>query len=149
MFLKFLDDMEQIRVQESRLAGKKFRPASEPPYRWRDWAAKPEGITGPELISFVNHDEAVRPDGKRGPGLFGYLRSLQGANGGDRRDVVATVFNQFQASQTNAVSASTNLTDWLSLGLRVSDTNGLFQIEEVDPMHLPIRFYRVQSPPGP
>jgi type I restriction enzyme M protein len=92
MFLKFLDDMEQIRVQESTLAGKKFRPAIEPPYRWRDWAAKPDGITGPELISFVNNDEAVRPDGKRGPGLFAYLRSLQGANGGDRRDVVATVF---------------------------------------------------------
>jgi type I restriction enzyme M protein len=92
MFLKFLDDMEQIRVQESKLAGKKFRPAIEPPYRWRDWAAKPDGITGPELISFVNNDEAVRPDGKRGPGLFAYLRSLQGANGGDRRDVVATVF---------------------------------------------------------
>jgi type I restriction enzyme M protein len=92
MFLKFLDDMEQIRVQESTLAGKKFRPAIEPPYRWRDWAAKPDGITGSELIAFVNNDEAVRPDGKRGPGLFAYLRSLQGANGGDRRDVVATVF---------------------------------------------------------
>jgi hypothetical protein len=55
---------------------------------------------------------------------------------------------QFQASRTNAFSASTNLTDWLSLGLRVSDTNGLFQIEEVDPAQLPIRFYRVQRPPG-
>jgi hypothetical protein len=53
MFLKFLDDMEQIREQEATLAGKKFRPALEPPYRWRDWAAKPDGITGPELISFV------------------------------------------------------------------------------------------------
>ncbi|MFO1501395.1 MAG: class I SAM-dependent DNA methyltransferase [Verrucomicrobiota bacterium] len=92
MFLKFLDDMEQIREQETTLAGKKYRPAIEPPYRWRDWAAKPDGITGPELISFVNNDEANRPDGKRGAGLFAYLRLLQGANGGDRRDVVATVF---------------------------------------------------------
>jgi type I restriction enzyme M protein len=92
MFLKFLDDMEQIRQQEAAMAGKKFRPAIEPPYRWRDWAAKPEGITGDELISFVNNEEAIRPDGKKGPGLFAYLRSLQGANGGDRRDVIATVF---------------------------------------------------------
>lgn len=92
MFLKFLDDMEQIREQESALAGKKFRPSVEPPYRWRDWAAKGDGVTGPELIAFVNNDEAVRPDGKRGAGLFAYLRSLQGSNGGDRRDVVATVF---------------------------------------------------------
>ena len=92
MFLKFLDDMEQIREQEAKMSGKRFRPALEPPYRWRDWAAKPEGITGDELISFVNNEEAVRPDGTKGPGLFAYLRGLQGANGGDRRDVIATVF---------------------------------------------------------
>ena len=40
MFLKFLDDLEQMREQEATLAGKKFRPAIEAPYRWRDWAAK-------------------------------------------------------------------------------------------------------------
>ncbi|MBH0177564.1 MAG: SAM-dependent DNA methyltransferase [Nitrospira sp.] len=92
MFLKFLDDLEQIRETDAKLAGKRFRPAIEPPYRWRDWAAKPDGITGDELIEFVNNDEAIGPDGKKGPGLFAYLRSLQGANGGDRRDVIATVF---------------------------------------------------------
>jgi type I restriction enzyme M protein len=92
MFLKFLDDMEQIGEQEAKMAGKRFRPALESPYRWRDWAAKPEGVTGDELISFVNNEEAVRPNGTKGPGLFAYLRSLQGANGGDRRDVIATVF---------------------------------------------------------
>ncbi len=92
MFLKFLDDMEQIAEQEARMAGKRFRPALEPPYRWRDWAAKQDGITGDELISFVNNEEAVRPDGNKDAGLFAYLRGLQGANGGDRRDVIATVF---------------------------------------------------------
>jgi type I restriction enzyme M protein len=92
MFLKFLDDLEQIRETDMKLAGKRFRPAIEPPYRWRDWAAKPDGITGDELIKFVNNDEAIGPDGKKGPGLFAYLRSLQGASGGDRRDVIATVF---------------------------------------------------------
>jgi type I restriction enzyme M protein len=92
MFLKFLDDMEEIRQQEAKMAGKRFRPAIEPPYRWRDWAAKEDGITGDELISFVNNEEAVRPDGTKGAGLFAYLRGLQGVNGGDRRDVIATVF---------------------------------------------------------
>src|SRR6202165_2965011 len=42
MFLKFLDDMEQVREEEARLAGKKFRQAIEPPYRWRDWASRSE-----------------------------------------------------------------------------------------------------------
>src|SRR5712692_10383132 len=76
MFLKFLDDLEDIRREEANLAGKRFRPAIEAPYRWRDWAANPQGITGPELIAFINQDEAIRPDGTRGAGLFGYLRSL-------------------------------------------------------------------------
>jgi type I restriction enzyme M protein len=92
MFLKFLDDMEQIREEEAKMSGKRFRAALDSPYRWRDWAAKAEGITGDELISFVNNEEAVRPDGTKSAGLFAYLRGLQGANGGDRRDVIATVF---------------------------------------------------------
>ena len=92
MFLKFLDDMEQIREQEAKMAGKRFRQAIELPYRWRDWASKEDGITGDELISFVNNEEATLPNGKKGPGLFAYLRGLQGSNGGDRRDVIATVF---------------------------------------------------------
>src|SRR5437879_9425357 len=91
MFLKFLDDMEELRKEEAEIAGKRFRPAIESPYRWRDWAATPQGITGTELIAFINQDEATRPDGKRGLGLFAYLRGLQSANG-DRRDVIAKVF---------------------------------------------------------
>ena len=94
MFLKFLDDMELIRETDAKLAGKRFRPAIEPPYRWRDWAAKPDGITGDEILAFVNNEEARGPDGQKGQGLFTYLRSLQGANGGDRRDIVAKVFRE-------------------------------------------------------
>lgn len=92
MFLKFLDDLEQQREEESALSGKKFKPAIEAPYRWRDWAADPQGITGDELLSFINNDESVRADGKKGPGLFAYLRALSSSNGDNRRDVVATVF---------------------------------------------------------
>src|SRR5713101_6381364 len=100
MFLKFLDDMEEIRHEEAKLAGKRFRPAMEAHYRWRDWAANPQGMTGPELLAFVNQDEAVRPDGKRGEGLFAYLRSLRSTNG-DRRDVIARVFQGTANRMTN------------------------------------------------
>lgn len=40
IFLKFLDDLEIQREQEARLAGKKFKPAIEKPYRWCDWAVR-------------------------------------------------------------------------------------------------------------
>lgn len=100
MFLKFLDDMEYLREQETLLGGKPFHPAVEPPYRWRDWAANDTGITGDELIAFINNDEVPDilgekdADGKikRIPGLFAYLRDLQSENGGGRQDVISKVF---------------------------------------------------------
>jgi type I restriction enzyme M protein len=92
MFLKFLDDLEQQSEAEAELSGKKFKAAIEAPYRWRDWAADLQGITGDELLSFINSDEATRADGTKGPGLFAYLRSLSSSNGDNRRDVISTVF---------------------------------------------------------
>ena len=92
MFLKFLDDMEKMRENEVALSGGKFKSVIDSPYRWRDWASKPDGITGDDLIRFINNEEASLPDGSKGPGLFYYLRGLHGENGGDRRDVVANSF---------------------------------------------------------
>ncbi len=93
MFLKFLDDLEQIHEQKAKVAGKPHKPIIQPPYRWRDWAAKEDGITGDDLIRFINQQEATRPDGTKGMGLFEYLRQLRGINGGkDQRDVIANIF---------------------------------------------------------
>lgn len=96
MFLKFLDDLEVQWEGESKLGTAKFKPAIEAPYRWRDWAAKADGITGEELLAFINNEEATLPDGKKGSGLFRYLRTLSSSTGADRRDVVATVFKGVQ-----------------------------------------------------
>ncbi|HEX5445182.1 MAG TPA: class I SAM-dependent DNA methyltransferase [Pirellulales bacterium] len=93
LFLKFLDDHEAIREERSRMKREKYRPVIEPPYRWRDWAAQQDGISGDALTAFINHDEVQRPDGKKAAGLIAYLRGLQGSNGDDRRDVVASVFS--------------------------------------------------------
>jgi type I restriction enzyme M protein len=94
MFLKFLDDMEQIEESRAELRGEKYRTSVDKPYRWRDWAAKEDGITGPELLAFINQEEAVLPNGKKGAGLFTYLRGLRAGNGnGGRRQVIATVFS--------------------------------------------------------
>src|SRR5436309_4481051 len=66
MFLKFLDDLEIQREEEAKLARKKFKSAIELPYRWRDWAAQSDGITGDELLAFINQEECALPNGKRG-----------------------------------------------------------------------------------
>ena len=117
MFLKFLDDLEIQREGEWKLVNptpgrtssglrppspqrgegrSAFKPAIEPPYRWRDWAAKSDGITGDELLAFINQEECTLPNGKKGAGLFRYLRTLTSSNGDDRRDVIATVFKGVQ-----------------------------------------------------
>lgn len=96
MFLKFLDDMERIEEERAKLAGTASRPIIEPPYRWRDWAAPADGITGPDLLVFLTAELTQRPDGTPGPGLFAYLQSLRNDNGRrERRDVIATVFLGF------------------------------------------------------
>ena len=92
MFLKFLDDLERIEAERADLAGRDYRSIIEAPYRWRDWAAPPDGLTGPDLLAFLSDDRTALPDNAHGPGLFAYLRSLRGDAGRERRDVVATVF---------------------------------------------------------
>ena len=79
LFLRAFDAMEQRR----EVTGRDFRPAIEPPFRWRDWAAdSAEGRTGPELLSFLNDE------------LLPYLRELAGVGEHDPRDTIAAVFKE-------------------------------------------------------
>ncbi len=97
MFLKFLDDLELLHEQEAELDGKRYQGIVESPYRWRDWAAREDGVTGEDLLSFINQDETIRPDGQRGKGLFAYLRGLAGeGEKGSQREVIANVFKGVQ-----------------------------------------------------
>lgn len=97
MFLKFLDDLEVVHEKEAELDGKPYHPIIEAPYRWRDWAAREDGLTGDELLAFINQDECHRADGTRGAGLFAYLRGLAGSGEkGSQREVIANVFRGVQ-----------------------------------------------------
>ncbi len=80
LFLKLLDDSEQLREYDANVDLERtepFKPAIEYPYRWRDWAENDEGMSGDPLKNFINNDEVTLPDGTRCKGLFAYLRSLQ------------------------------------------------------------------------
>lgn len=97
MFLKFLDDLEMVHEEEAELDGKPYRPIIEAPYRWRDWAAREDGITGDELLAFISQEVTVRADGSTGKGLFAYLRGLAGeGEKGSQREVIANVFKGVQ-----------------------------------------------------
>lgn len=92
LFLKFLDDMETVAEEEAELAGEKFSPLIEKPYRWRDWASAESSLTGLELLQFLTQEETWLPTGEKGTGLFTYLRSLRSTEGTGRAEVVANVF---------------------------------------------------------
>lgn len=79
LFLKAYDGLEEHR----EITDRRFRPAVEGPYRWRDWAADPiGGRTGDALLDFVNGQ------------LLPYLRGLKGSGPDDPRDVIAAVFKE-------------------------------------------------------
>jgi len=101
MFLKFLDDLETRHEEDAALDGRKYQPIIEAPYRWRDWAAIPNGISGDDLLEFINQDAAtfshVGGTSINKPGLFKYLRGLAEQGEKDtRRDVIANVFKGVQ-----------------------------------------------------
>lgn len=50
LFLKIFDDQEKY----YELRDQKYRSPIPEKLRWRNWAANPEGITGEELLEFVN-----------------------------------------------------------------------------------------------
>lgn len=78
LFLKAFDGLELNR----EVTASDFQPAIEAPYRWRDWAADPNGPTGEALLKFVNAK------------LLPYLRGLSGVGSHDPRDVLAAVFKE-------------------------------------------------------
>lgn len=51
IFLKLFDDKDQ----ERELLNAKYKSPIPTPYQWRNWAADDEGITGEELIGFINN----------------------------------------------------------------------------------------------
>ena len=76
-FLKIIDDQDQ----QLELMQDGYRSPIPKQLRWRSWAADPEGITGEELLTFVN------------TALFPRLKELSVAGEkADRRRVVRDVF---------------------------------------------------------
>lgn len=77
LFLKIFDDKEQ----EWELTIPGYRSPLQSRFRWRNWATNAEGITGDELIEFVNNE------------LFPFLKRLATTAGvSPRGKVVGSVF---------------------------------------------------------
>ena len=77
LFLKIFDDKEQ----EWQFMVTGYKSPLEEQFRWSNWAKNPEGITGDELIEFVNNE------------LFPTLKGLATAAGvSNHGRVIGSVF---------------------------------------------------------
>jgi type I restriction enzyme M protein len=76
IFLKIFDDKEA----ELELLDENYRSPIPEKYRWRNWAANDEGMTGDELLEFVNNE------------LFPALKELSDVEEGSRGYLVREVF---------------------------------------------------------
>ena len=75
-FLKIIDDQDQA----LEVFREGYRSPIPEALQWRNWAANPEGMTGDELLVFINTQ------------LFPQLKALTASGQGDRRRVVRSVF---------------------------------------------------------
>ena len=79
LFLKILDEKDQ----ELELIRSGYQSVIPEKFRWRNWAADPEGITGEELIVFIDHPAN---------GLFASLKNLNNLGAPQRAELVSEVF---------------------------------------------------------
>lgn len=82
LFLKIIDDKDQ----ELEVIKDEYQSVIPEKFQWRNWASDPEGITGDELLTFIDsnaHDDK---------GLFASLRELSNLNYPDRAEIVREVF---------------------------------------------------------
>jgi type I restriction enzyme M protein len=84
-FLKIIDDQDQ----ELELMQEGYRSPIPRKLQWRSWAADPEGMTGDDLLSFINGE------------LFPKLKELTGKDGRRRvvRDVFEDAYNYMKSGQ--------------------------------------------------
>lgn len=83
LFLKIMDDKDQ----ELEVIKENYVSVIPEKFQWRNWASNPEGITGDELINFIDSNELTNK------GLFLSLRELKSTTNPKRAMIVKEVFD--------------------------------------------------------
>jgi type I restriction enzyme M protein len=83
LFLKIIDDKDQ----ELEIIKDNYVSVIPEKFQWRNWASNPEGITGDELINFIDSNEVTNK------GLFLSLRELKSTTNPKRAMIVKEVFD--------------------------------------------------------
>jgi type I restriction enzyme M protein len=148
LFLRILDEREQLEAEEAEVIGSTFAPSLQPPFRWRDWAApyddnapplvaasedKPQGWKRKELqeggelngfINFVNNELL--------PHLRSFSDPVEHPNASPRQKVIAEIMSGVERTR---VDTEKNLLDVLDKVHEISeqniDTTHVFPLSQV------------------
>lgn len=110
LFLKYLDDLEDIRKNDATFAGGTYEPLFKDEFQWDTWAApkKIDGrpdvtaqLVGEDLIDFVNHQ------------LFPYLKSFK-ATIEDPKSILYKIGEIF-GEVTNKIQSGQNLREVIDI----------------------------------
>lgn len=148
LFLRILDEREQLEAEEAEVIGSQFAPSLQSPYRWRDWAApygdnapplvaasedKPQGWKRKELqegqefdgvINFVNNELL--------PHLRSFSDPVKHPNATPRQKVIGEIMSSVQHTR---IDTEKNLLDVLDRVHEISeqniDTTHVFPLSQV------------------
>lgn len=110
LFLKYLDDLEDVRRDEAVLHQMTYQPLFKDEFQWDAWAApkKPNGspdisaqMTGDDLTGFVNHQ------------LFPYLRSFKNAENDPK--MLTYKIGEIFGEITNKIQSGRNLREVIDI----------------------------------
>ncbi len=108
LFLKYLDDLEETKRKEAKLAGKNHAYIISPEYRWGTWACPKTGdgkldhhkaLTGDDLKEFVDHK------------LFPYLKKFRAEEADTIEYKIGEIFSELK----NKIQSGHRLRDVLSI----------------------------------
>lgn len=107
LFLKYLDDLEEIKRTEAALAGREYKYILAPEYRWDTWACPKNGgkldhnkaLSGDDLNDFVNNN------------LFPYLKKFRSEDPNTIEYKIGEIFHELK----NKISSGYKLREILNI----------------------------------
>ena len=122
LFLRILDDKENLEEMEAKMVGASFTPSLSYPYRWQDWGS-PSGQKRKELQNGLSGDVFAFINGD----LIPHLKSFEGsASATGRQKVISQVVSNLSETQ---LKTERNFLD-------VIDKVDELRQDSIDPTHI-------------
>jgi len=123
LFLRILDEREQIEADNAEAVGARFTPSLDAPYRWQDWAAP----GGPKRVELAERGALGAFFGFVNGDLIPHLKGLRDRpNAGPRQKVIGEIMNGIDHTR---IDTEKNMLDVLDMVDKIT-------MASIDPTHV-------------